>query len=75
MRKISLLSVVKEKNGQRYMAVEQIVGEWVDCAWFENGLRQTQRFPLKVLEVVPALGSDQIQWIDALRAGTHVRVS
>jgi len=74
MRKISLLSVVREKDGERYMAVDQIVGDWAECAWMESGTRQSRRFRLDALEVVPAAGIDDRQWREAFRAASHARV-
>lgn len=72
--RISLLSVVKEAGGQRYMAVEQIEGEWADCAWIESGVRRTARFRITSLEVVPALGIDDHLWRQAFRAARHQKV-
>ena len=56
------------------MAVEQILGEAADCAWFEGRERRTRKFPLAALEVVPALGADDERWREAFRAATHKRV-
>lgn len=73
--RISLLSVVRECGGQRYMAVEQIEGEWADCAWIDPaGLRRTARFRIASLEVVPALGLDDHLWRQAFRAARHQKV-
>lgn len=71
---LSLLSVVKQKHGSRYMAVEQIFDGLAECAWVEAGLRRTARFPLSELEVVPALGPDDAMWREAFRAGNHRKV-
>ena len=72
--RISLLSVVRETGGKRYMAVEEIEGEWADCAWIESGLRRTGRFRIASLEVVPALGVDDHLWRQAFRAARHQKV-
>jgi len=72
--RISLLSVVREKNGKRYMAVDQIEGTLADCVWLEGGLRKRRQFPLRSLEVVPALGADDHLWREAFRAATHRKV-
>ena len=56
------------------MAVEQILGDAADCAWFEGGERRTRRFPLRSLEVVPALGADDQRWREAFRAASHKKV-
>lgn len=72
--RISLLSVVREKNGKRYMAVDQINGTSADCVWLEGGLRKRRQFPLQSLEVVPALGADDHLWREAFRAATHRKV-
>lgn len=72
--RISLLSVVREKNGKRYMAVDQINGNSADCVWLEGGLRKRRQFPLHALEVVPALGADDHLWREAFRAATHKKV-
>jgi hypothetical protein len=72
--RISLLSVVRERGHDRYMAVEQILGDRADCAWFEGSERVTRRFPIASLEVVPALGADDERWREAFRAATHKKV-
>lgn len=74
MGKISLLSVVREKGSGRYMAVDQILGEWADCAWFEAGARQTRRMRLSDLEIVPAPGLNDQLWREAFRAASQKRV-
>lgn len=56
------------------MAVEQILGDWADCAWFEGSERVTRRFRIASLEVVPALGADDQRWREAFRAATHKKV-
>ena len=71
---LSLLSVVKQKRGTRYMAVDQILGEWAECAWVEAGLRRKAWFAVSELEVVPALGPDDANWRAAFRAGDNRRV-
>jgi len=53
------------------MAVEQILGDWADCAWFEGSERVTRRFRIASLEIVPALGADDQRWREAFRAATH----
>lgn len=72
--RISLLSVVREIGRDRYMAVDCIVGEIVECVWIEAGIRQTGRFPAELLEVIPTVGSDDQRWRDAFRAGTNTRI-
>lgn len=71
---LSLLSVVRERGRDRYMAVEQILGDWADCAWFEGNERITRRFPVASLEVIPALGADDQRWREAFRAASHKKV-
>jgi hypothetical protein len=68
------LSVVREKGRDRYMAVEQILGQHADFAWFDGKERSTHRFPIASLEVVPALGADDQRWREAFRAATHNRI-
>ena len=74
LARVSLLSVVRQRNGTRYMAVEQIEDGWADCAWFEYGTRRTHRFPVSELEVVPALGADDALWRAAFRAANHRKI-
>jgi len=72
--RISLLSVVKQRGGRQYMAVEEIDGEDALCAWIEGGLRRTASFPVRSLEVVPVLGRDDHLWREAFRAASHRKV-
>lgn len=72
--RISLLSVVKQRGGRQYMAVEEIAGEEALCAWIEGGLRRTATFPVRSLEVVPVLGRDDHLWREAFRAASHRKV-
>jgi len=72
--RISLLSVVKQRGGRQYMAVEEISGDQALCAWIEGGLRRTASFPVRSLEVVPVLGRDDHLWREAFRAASHRKV-
>ena len=72
--RISLLSVVKQRGGRQYMAVEEITGDEALCAWIEGGLRRTATFPVRSLEVVPVLGRDDHLWREAFRAASHRKV-
>ena len=72
--RISLLSVVKQRGGRQYMAVEEISGDQALCAWIEGGLRRTASFPVRSLEIVPVLGRDDHLWREAFRAASHRKV-
>jgi hypothetical protein len=72
--RISLLSVVKQRGGRHYMAVEELTGDQAVCAWIEGGLRRTASFPVRSLEVVPVLGRDDHLWREAFRAASHRKV-
>ena len=72
--RISLLSVVKQRGGRQYMAVEEITGDEAICAWIAGGIRRTATFPVRSLEVVPVLGRDDHLWREAFRAASHRKV-
>lgn len=74
MGRISLLSVVRPKDGDQYMGIVQIHGLFADCAWIKDGHRHTARFPLADLEVVPALSADDARWRQAFTAVGHKKV-
>lgn len=71
--RLSLLSVVRRDGESRLMGVEEIDGDSVVCAWVQDGMRRTARYPRHQLHVVPALldGPEEYRWREALRAASH----
>jgi hypothetical protein len=74
--RLSLLSVVRCRRSRRFMAVDEIEGDTVVCAWVEGGIRRTASFNPRELEVVPAVlqGPDEHAWREAFRAASHRKI-
>ena len=61
-------SIVQARGDPRYLGVRSTTGARAECGCVEKGERRSVSFPQEVLQLVPALGSDEAQWLEAFRA-------
>jgi uncharacterized protein YodC (DUF2158 family) len=45
--------IVELKSGSHHMTVDSIENDRATCTWITNGQRQTDRFPVASLKLVP----------------------